>query len=239
MEPERLCVLLFPNADTEARAMMMSLIPFLRHHCHETITKWFSQTAQSRAAGAAWDPEKGCVKTFDAVSWMMTENDFSSLDAPLINTSAVAARPDASNLEIAGTGLIEDQDSVGTFDPKAPAPTPPAAPPAQLVSGVEAKANPVPLPNALSTQSVGSSSSPSSMTNSIFSRLSEIETTLKKVDNPDALVQQIAAKMGLVIAPVPTVPSALAIPPAILPAAPIDSLHHVSESLSSSTVTPS
>jgi hypothetical protein len=70
----------FPNVDTEAQAMMMSLIPFLHHHCHERITKWFSQTAQSRAAGAAWDPEKGCVKTFedDAVSWMMKEDGFNS-----------------------------------------------------------------------------------------------------------------------------------------------------------------
>jgi hypothetical protein len=66
----------FPHVDAEARAMMMSLIPFLRHHYHKRITKWFSQTAQSRAAGAAWDPEKGCVKIFedDAVSWMMTED---------------------------------------------------------------------------------------------------------------------------------------------------------------------
>jgi hypothetical protein len=158
----------------------------------------------------------------------MTEDGFSSFDAPLIDTSAVATRPDASNLEIAGTGLIEDQDSV-------PAPTPPTAPPVQLVSG--AKANPV--PNAASTQSLGSSSSRSSMTESMFSRLSEIETTLKKVDNLDALMHQIAAKMGLLVAPVPQAPSTPAIPPEIHRAPPLDSLHHVSVSPSSSTVTPS
>jgi hypothetical protein len=229
----------FPNVDTEARAMMISLIPFLRHHYQESITKWFSQTARSRAVGADWDPDKGCVKTFEdaAVSWMMTEDGFTSFDAPMIDTAAVATRPDASNLEIAGTGLIEDQDSVGTFDPKAPAPTPSTVPPAQLISG--AKANSVPPPQGTSTQSLGSSSSRSSMTESMFSRLSEIETTLKKVDNLDALMHQIAAKMGLLVAPDPPAPSTPAIPPEIHRAPPLDSLHHVSVSPSSSTVTPS
>jgi hypothetical protein len=35
----------FPNVDTEAGTMMLSLIPFLRHHYQESVTKWFSQTA--------------------------------------------------------------------------------------------------------------------------------------------------------------------------------------------------
>jgi hypothetical protein len=229
----------FPNVDTEARAMMISLIPFLRHHYQESITKWFSQTARSRAAGADWDPDKGCVKTFEdaAVSWMMTEDGFTTVDAPMTDTVAVATRPDASNLVIVGTGLIEDQDSVGTFDPKAPAPTPSTVPPAQLISG--AKANSVPPPKGSSTQSLGSSSSRSSMTTSMFSRLSEIKTTLKKVDNLDALMHQIAAKMGLLVAPVPPVPITPAIPPVILHAPVIDSLHYVSESPSASTATPS
>jgi hypothetical protein len=156
--------------------------------------------AQSRAAGAAWDPEKGCVKTFEdeAVSWMMTEGGFSSFDAPVVEISE------------AGTGLIKDQDSVGTFDPKAPVPTPSTAPPTQLASGAEV--NPVPLPNGSLNQSMGSSDTRSSVTESMFSRISEIANALKKVDNPDARMQQIAATMGLLVAPLPAVTSAPAIP---------------------------
>jgi hypothetical protein len=230
-------LLLLLNVDAEAGAMMISLIPFLRHHCQESITKSFSQTARSRAVGADWDPDKGCVKTFEdaAVSWMMTEDGFTTFDASVIDTAAVAARPDASNLKIVGTGLTEDQDSAGTFDPKAPAPTPSAVPPAQLISG--AKANSVPPPKGSSNQSLGSGSSRSSMTESMFSRISQIETTLKKVDNLDALMQQIAAKMGLVPS-LPPVPIAPAIPPVILHAPVIDLLHYVSESPSASTATP-
>jgi hypothetical protein len=58
------------------------------------------------------------------------------------------------------------------------------------------------------------------------------------VDNLDALMQQIAAKMGLV-PPLPPVPITPAIPPVILHVPVIDSLHYVSESPSASTVTPS
>ena len=36
----------FPNVDSKARSMIMSLIPFLRHHYKESILKWFSTTAR-------------------------------------------------------------------------------------------------------------------------------------------------------------------------------------------------
>ena len=117
----------FPNVDSEARSMIMSLIPFLRHHYKESIVKCFSATAQRRALGAEWDPDKGCVKPFDdsAVSWMMTEEGYTSFDTPLVAASATAARPDPSNLQVAaGAGLIDDQDSVGTFDPQGAAAVP-------------------------------------------------------------------------------------------------------------------
>ena len=111
----------FPNFDSEARSMIMSLIPFLWHHYKESIVKWFSTTAQRRALGAEWDPDKGCIKTLDdsAASWMMTEVGYVSFDTPLVATQATVARPDPSNLQVAaGAGLIDDQDSVGTFDPQ-------------------------------------------------------------------------------------------------------------------------
>jgi uncharacterized membrane protein len=76
------------------------------------------------------------------------------------------------------------------------------------------------------------------MTESMFSRISQIETTLKKVDNLDALMQQIAAKMGLV-PPLPPAPTTPAIPPVILHTPALDSPHYVSASPSASTATPS
>jgi hypothetical protein len=197
----------FPNVQEEARAMMMSLIPFLRHHYNDSIVKWFSSTAQSRAIGAEWNPDKGCVKTFEdeAVSWMMTEDGYTAFDTPLVDTSQVSVRPDPSNLQVAaGPGLINETDSVGTFDPNAPAPSAPTAPPAQLVTG--AKANPTPrrvLPaqTGSASNSVGSHSSRSSITESLFSRMSQIEGSLAKVDQMEKLMTLIASKMGLVPEP--------------------------------------
>ena len=74
--------------------MITSLIPFLHHHYQESTLKWFLATAQRHALGAEWDPEKGCVKTFDdsAVSWMMTEAGYSSFDTPLVTAQAAVAR---------------------------------------------------------------------------------------------------------------------------------------------------
>jgi hypothetical protein len=165
----------FPNVEAKAFTVMMSLIPFLRYHHNDSVVKWFSSTAQSRAIGADWDPDKGCVKTFEekAVSWMMTEDGFTAFDAPLVDASQVAVRPDPSNLQVAaGAGLIDENDSVGAFDPTASASAAPTAPPAQLVTG--AKANPTPkriLPGQTGSvlNSVGSHSSRSSITESIFS----------------------------------------------------------------------
>ena len=65
--------------------------------------------------------DKGCVKTFDdtAVSWMITEIGYASFDIPLIAAQEAVACPNPSNLQVAaGVGLIDDQDSVGTFDPQ-------------------------------------------------------------------------------------------------------------------------
>jgi hypothetical protein len=59
----------------EARSMMIALLPVSSIH-DASAAKWFSWYA-CRAVGAEWDPENGCVKTFDeAVSWMMTEAGF-------------------------------------------------------------------------------------------------------------------------------------------------------------------
>jgi len=192
----------FPNVDSEARSMIMSLIPFLRHHYNDSILKWFSGTAQRRALGAEWDPDKGCVKTLDdsAVSWMMTEDGYAIFDTPLVVASATAARPDPSNLQVAaGAGLIDDQDSVGTFDPLGAAAAPRTTAPAQLVTG--SKANPLPrvLPPSTgsASNSVDSRSSRSSMTQSIVSRMSAIEGSLAKVDRLEQLMNLIASRMDL------------------------------------------
>jgi hypothetical protein len=108
----------FPNVEAEARAMMMALIPFLVHFYDQTATKWFSGSAQRRSQGAKWDEDKGCVRTFDddAVSWYMTEDLFQDFDKAKSPATDNASRPDPSNPQVA-TGLITDQDSVGTFDP--------------------------------------------------------------------------------------------------------------------------
>jgi hypothetical protein len=76
------------------------------------------------------------------------------------------------------------------------------------------------------------------MTESMFSRLSEIETSLQKVDKLDALMQQIAAKMGL-IAALPPSSNTPAVPPETVHAPAAASAHYVSESPSSSMTTPS
>ena len=50
---------------------------------------------------------------------MVTEKGYASFDTPLVAAQAAVACPDPSNLQVAaGTGLIDDQDSVGTFDPQ-------------------------------------------------------------------------------------------------------------------------
>ena len=157
-----------PNVDTEAGSMIMSLVPFLQHHCQE-----FLATAQRRALGAAWDLDKGWVKTLDntAVSWMTTEEGQTSLNAPHVTTQEAAACPDPSDLQV-GAGLIEDQDSVGTFDPQqGAAAVDCTGAPAQLVTG--SKANPLPrvLParTGLPSNSVDGRSARSSMTQSTVS----------------------------------------------------------------------
>jgi hypothetical protein len=195
----------FPNVETEARSIMMALLPFLVHHYSETAAKWFSASAQRRAVGAEWDHEKGCVKTFDddAVSWMMTETGFSDFDMATTTPGAAhPGRPDPSNLQqAAGSGgLINDQDSVGTFDPKAAAALPSTQPPAPLATGVNNHALPRVLPastDSVIDESANSRSTRSSITASLFSRISQMESTLAKVDQLDSLMTLIANKMGI------------------------------------------
>jgi hypothetical protein len=251
----------FPNVDAEARTMMMSLIPFLRHHYQESITKWFSSTSQLRAQGAEWDPDKGCVKTFEdeAVAWMMKEDGFSSFDVPLAATTTDAARPDPSNLQLAAgaTGLIDDQDSVGTFNPQNPGATAPTGPPAQLVTGSKANSQPRTLPAQTGSDqqkssfsadagSVGSSSTRSSMTKSIISRMSQIEGSMAKVAQLESMMSLIAAKMGLLADPAPASiipPTPTNAPPATVsivsaPAAPASQLDQVSQSTPATVASP-
>ena len=248
----------FPNVDTEARSMIMSLIPFLRHHYQESIVKWFSATAQRRALGADWDPEKGCVKTEDdsAVSWMMTEEGYASFDIPLVAAQEAATRPDPSNLQVAaGAGLIEDNDSVGTFDPQGAAAVVRTGAPAQLVTG--SKANPMPRVLPARTGSASNSvdsrstrSSKSSITNSIVSRMSAIEGSMAKVDKLEQLMNLIASKMDLFPAsdaalvpptPHPAPPDTVTVDaPAFAPvrAATVSQLDYVAQSTSSTVSSP-
>jgi hypothetical protein len=137
-------------------------------------------------------PSKGCVKTYEdhAVFWMMmmTEDGFSSFDTPVVDIAPAAARPDpSSKLQVAaGSGLIDDQDWVGTFDPNDTAPSTSMARPAQLVTG--AKPNPVTKQTGSASNLVGSHSSHSWMTESLFARISQmLENTLAKVDQLDNL----------------------------------------------------
>jgi hypothetical protein len=107
----------FPNLEAEARSMMMALIPFLVHHYDESATKWFSAAAQTRSHGAEWNPEKGCIKTFDdtAVSWMMTEQAFSAFDIATVSmASSSATRPDPTNLQ-AGECWIDQRPRLSWY----------------------------------------------------------------------------------------------------------------------------
>ena len=124
----------------------------------------------------------------------------SSSDTPLVAASATVACPDPSNLQVAaGADLIDDQDSVGTFDPQGAAAAPRTTAPAQLVTG--SKANPLPrvlpLGTGSASNSVNSRSSRSSMTQSIVSRMSGIEGSLAKVDKLEQLMNLIASRMDL------------------------------------------
>jgi hypothetical protein len=213
----------FPNVEAEARAMMMSLIPFLVHHYKDTAIKWFSSSAQRRAHGAEWDPVKGCVKTFDddAVSWMMTEEGFVAFDqASPAPGSGIASRPDPSNLQAAAgaVGLINDSDSVETFASKIAAASAQRHAPAPLATGVSAPPLPSVLPPTSDsvTESVTSKSSRSSITASLFSRLSQMEATLAKVDKLDTLMNRIANQLGLLQDPKPNTPQVDASAPAPL-----------------------
>jgi hypothetical protein len=192
----------FPNVEAEARAMMMALIPFLVHFYDQTATKWFSASVQRRSQGAEWDEDKGCVRTFDddAVSWYMTEDLFQDFDKAKSPATANASRPDPSNLQKVATGLITDQDYVGTFDPNGKQVAPqPSRLPAQLVTG--AKANPAPRILPASTASDTSKSTRSSMTESLFSRISQMEGPLAKVDQLDSLMNRIANHLGILATP--------------------------------------
>jgi hypothetical protein len=220
----------FPNVEeAEARAMMMSLIPFLVHHCNDSAIKWFLSSTQRRAAGASWDPKKGCVKTVDneAVSWMMTEKGFSAFDqAAPAKDSPAAQRPDPSHLQAASgaSGLINDQDLVGMFFSKTTLANAsgPSSSPAPLNTGAAAIPNQRVLPHATDsvTDSVNSKSTRTSITASLFSRLSQMESTLAKVDKLDMLMTCIVNQLGLLqdsaVTPNPSCCAAIPAPPAAL-----------------------
>jgi hypothetical protein len=127
----------------------------------------------------------------------MTKTGFAAFDKAEEETDT-AARPDPSNLQVAATDLIDDQDLVGTFDPNAAAKVGNTAA-AQLVT--DAKANPLPrvLPahTGSASNSVRSRSTRSLMTESIFTRMSQMEGTLAKVDKLDEMMNLITAKLGI------------------------------------------
>jgi hypothetical protein len=159
----------------------------------------------------------------------MTEKGFSAFDqaAPDKNSPA-AQRPDPSNLRAAAgvSGLINDQDSVGTFASKtAIANSPgPSSSPAPLNTGA---GNQRVLPHATDsvTDSVNSKSTRSSITASLFSRLSQMESTLAKVDRLDTLMTRIVNQLGLLqdsaAVPTPLVAAIPASPAALSQALPV------------------
>jgi hypothetical protein len=136
---------------------MSLIVPFAQYNYGPTASKWFSGNTISKAAGATWDPDNGCVHTSDdaAVSWYMTEGggfgQFAVEDEP---SGSPSACHDPANLqaiaEAAGEGLIAADDSVVTFENHnrttrpvaAGSNAPGAVAPAQLVTGV--RANPIP-----------------------------------------------------------------------------------------------
>jgi hypothetical protein len=142
----------------------------------------------------------------------MNEPGFATFDVSNHPATAPAgSRPDASNLQ---DTLIDDQDSVGTFDPNAPAAIP-------ALGGSQLSFSPVPRPTlslrlASShpariqqppwSEARGSSRSllTGSVTKSIFSKFSEIEGSLAKVNKIDAMMNMITLKLGLVDNPSPT-----------------------------------
>lgn len=175
---------LVPNVKEKARAMIIVIVPFAQYN----YGKWFSGNAISKAAaGATWDPAKGCVHTSDdaVISWYMTEGGgfgrFTVEDEASPGTT-FSTRPDPANLqavaEAAGAGLIAADDSVVTFEnhhsttrPVTAGSTAPGdVAPAQLVTGV--RANPIPrtlTTSALDEHSASSRSTRSSITVSLYS----------------------------------------------------------------------
>jgi hypothetical protein len=253
----------FPNVGSEAGAMMMARLPFLVHHCKDTATKWFSTSAQIRAQGAEWDPDKGCAKTLDnkAVSWMMTKAGFSTFDDAATADAATDSQPHPSNLQSA---LIDDQDSVGTFDPNASTNALASnGRPAVLITG--AQTNPIPrsriLPSGADsvTALVGSKSSCSlltgglltgSVTKFIFLKFTKMEGALAKVNRLNTMMEQIALKLEIVVAAdatadtVPPSPSTIEPPKSVripglpTPATLLNSISAISQAVSSPAFQP-
>jgi hypothetical protein len=116
--------------------------------------------------------------------------------------SSSATRPDPNNIQAAAgnAGLINDQDSVGTFGSKAGAGRCPSDPSAQaeLVTGAPIPLLPCVLPEtttASGATSVDSRGTRSSITQSLVSRISQMEATLAKVDKLDLLMNKIVSMM--------------------------------------------
>jgi hypothetical protein len=121
--------------------------------------------------------------------------------------------------------LINDQDSVGTFASKTALANAsgPSSSPAPLNTGA---ANQRVLPHATDsvTDSVNSKSTRSSITASLFSRLSQMESTLTKVNKLDTLKTRIVNQLGLLqdsaVAPTPSSAAIPASPAALTQALP-------------------
>jgi hypothetical protein len=150
---------------------------------------------------------------------MMMEDGFVAFDKSTVGATVTVDRPDPSNLQVsAGSGLINDQDSVGTFDPQAAEERAAQGPRTKLVTGLKANSTPRVLPSSSESGSVDTCSTHSSNTASIFSRLSTMEGTLSKVDELGSLMNLIANQMGFPVAH-PALPStnASTVTPTTLP----------------------
>jgi hypothetical protein len=98
----------------------------------------------------------------------MMEDGFVAFDKSTAGATVTVDRPDPSNLQVsAGSGLISDQDLVGTFDPQAAKERAAQGPHAQLVTGSKANLTPRVLPSSSESGSVDTHSTCSSITPSI------------------------------------------------------------------------
>jgi hypothetical protein len=128
----------------------------------------------------------------------MTEEVFVAFDqASPAPGSGIASRPDPSSW------FDNDSDFVETFASKVAAASVHLLAPAPLATGVIAPPLPPVLPPTTDsvTESVTSKSTRCSITDTFFSRLSQMEATLAKVNWLDTLMNRIANQLGLLQEP--------------------------------------